>query len=260
MRNFFVYGLVTSVLMLMSFPTFADFSDGLVMYLPFDEGAGETAGDLSGNGHDGQIDLPEWVDGQFGQALQFGGADSGTFVTVDSTDALNVNEMTFMAWVTAESWDGTRQIVGKSVHGGCSGRVQYGLFSDGPNIMLRFETEAGRTDIIAPLPDVGSWAHIAVTNDGTDGIIYIDGTEEGRGAVLGKLGANDDPLRIAQDCDRPQYVFAGAIDEARLWNRALTADEIKQFMNQGAEILSGSTAIEPQNKLATTWATVKHSK
>ena len=260
MRNFVVYGLVASVLMLMSFPTFADFSDGLVLYFPFDEGKGDVAEDLSDNKHEGVIDKPICVKGKFGQALQFDGDGSGTFVTVESTPKLNVNEMTFMAWVNAEHWNGTRQIAGKSVHGGCGGRVQFGLFSDGPNIMLRFETEAGRVDIVAPLPDAGKWAHIAVTNDGTDGIIYIDGTEEGRGAVLGKLGANDDPLRIAQDCDRPQYVFAGAIDEARLWNRALTADEIKQFMNQGAEILSGSTAIEPQNKLATTWATVKHSK
>ena len=64
MRNFVVYGLIASVLMLMPFATFADFSDGLVLYLSLDEGSGDVAEDLSGLGHDGQIDLPEWVDGK----------------------------------------------------------------------------------------------------------------------------------------------------------------------------------------------------
>ena len=83
-------------------------------------------------------------------------------MTVESTDALNVNEMTFMAWVNAENWDGVRQIVGKSVHGGCGGRVQYGLFSEGGNFRLRFETEAGRTNIDAKLPDTGKVTSIAI--------------------------------------------------------------------------------------------------
>ena len=258
MRNFVVYGLIASVLMLMPFATFADFSDGLVLYLSLDEGSGDVAGDLSGLGHDGQIDLPEWVDGKYGKALQFGDADSGTFVTVESTDALNVNEMSFMAWINAEHWDGTRQIVGKSVHGGCAGRTQYGLFSEGGTFRLRFETDAGRADIDAPdLPPTGEWVHVAFTNDGTQATIYMNGAEVVSGDVPGALNANDDPLRIAQDCERPQYIFAGAIDDVRLWNRALSADEIMDFMNQGAEILVGGTAVEPQDKLGVTWAKIK---
>ena len=108
----------------------ANFTDGLILYHTYDEGEGEIAKDLSGNGHDGKIEQPNWVDGKYKNALQFKGAGSGTYVTVENTDTLNVNECTFMAWINAETWDGTRQIVGKSVHGGCSGRGQYGLFSE----------------------------------------------------------------------------------------------------------------------------------
>ena len=108
----------------------ADFADGLILYHTYDEGDGDVAKDISGSGHDGKIDNPNWVDGKFKKTLKFAGAGSGTFVTVQSTEALNVNECTFMAWVFAEHWNATRQIVGKSVHGGCSGRGQYGLFSE----------------------------------------------------------------------------------------------------------------------------------
>ena len=254
MRNLVLYGFVASILMLMPFSTFADFTEGLVLYLPFDEGAGDAAKDISGNGHDGKIDNPDWVDGKFGKALRFGGEGSGTFVTVESTDKLNVNEMTFMAWINAEHWNGVRQIVGKSVHGGCGGRTQYGLFSEGGVFRLRFETEGGRSNIDADLPPTGEWTHVAVTNDGTTAKIFVNGTEVGAGTVAGKLNANDDPWRIAQDCDRENYIFAGIIDEARLWNRALSEAEIGEFMGEGAGII---TAVEFQSKLPTAWGEIK---
>ncbi len=251
-----------SIAMLLALTPFAmsigpeEFLDGLVLYHAYDEGAGAKAEDLSGNGHEGEIDSPNWVDGKFGKALEFEGENSGTFVTVESTAELNVDEMTFMAWVNAEHWNGTRQIVGKSVHGGCGGRVQYGLFSEGGTFKLRFETEAGRADIATDLPDTGKFIHIAFTNDTKKGKIYIDGNEEIEGDVPGKLGANDDPWRIGQDCERLNYIFAGIIDEVRLWNRALSEDEINEFMEQGVDAL----AVEAAGKLSTTWGYLKEGR
>ena len=246
--------LFTLVLLSVPLVNSADFSDGLILYHSYDKGNGDIAEDISGNGHEGKIDLPNWVEGKFKSALKFNGAGSGTFVTVESTDALNVDECTFMAWVYAEHWDGTRQIVGKSVHGGCSGRGQYGLFSEGGSFKLRFETEGGRSDIVTALPETDKWIHVAFTNDGTTGIIYIDGKEVQTGNVPGKLKPNEDPLRIAQDCDRPNNVFAGMIDEVRLWNRSLSENDINQYKDQGADQV---LAVNPTDKLSTTWGKLK---
>lgn len=238
--------------LLMGFTPFAaaDFSQGLVLHHPYDEGEGALAADLSGNGHDGEISNPEWTDGKFGKALKFGGEGSDVFVTVESTPVLNVNECTFMAWVNADHWNGTRQIVGKSVHGGCSGRTQYGLFSEGGVFKLRFETESGRADISTDLPPVGEWVHVGFTNDGSTAKIYVNGEAVVEGAVPGTLNANDDPWRIGQDCERLNYVFAGAIDEVRLWNRALSAEDI-------AALKDLPTAVDAQGKLTTTWGDIK---
>ncbi len=252
MRSLVIYGFAASILMLMPFVAFADFTDGLVLYLSFDGGQGDVAEDLSGNGHNGVIDNPDWVNGKFGKALKFAGADSGTFVTVESTDMLNVNEMTFMAWINAETWDGTRQIVGKSVHGGCSGRAQYGIFSEDGTFRLRFETEAGRADIDAPaLPPTNEWVHVAVTNDGAVAKIFVNGEEVATGNVPGALKVIDDPLRIAQDCEREGNIFAGIIDEVGLWSRALSEAEISDCMNKPP------TAVEPMNKVPTVWGEIK---
>ena len=228
-----------------------EFLDGLVLYHPYDEGDGDTAEDFSGNKHEGVIDNPKWVNGKFGKALEFDGTT--TFVTVESTDALNVDACSFMAWINAEHWNGVRQVVGKSVHGGCGGRVQYGLFSEGGVFKLRLEAEGARADITTDLPETGKFVHVAFTNDTDKAKIYIDGEEMVEADTPGKLGANDDPWRIGQDCDRAQYIFAGIIDEVRLWNRALSDDEINTFMDQGVDALD----VEAVGKLSTTWGRLK---
>jgi len=252
MRKWIVYLFIAQLTVLTPF-ALANITDGLVLHHSYDEGQGTVAADTSGNGHDGEISNPEWVDGKFGKALQFGGEGSDVYVTVESTALLNVNECTFMAWINAEHWDGTRQIVGKSVHGGCTGRTQYGLFSEGGVFKLRFETEGGRADITTDLPPTGEWVHIAFTNDGGTATIYINGEAVAEGDVPGTLEANDDPWRIGQDCERLNYVFAGKIDEVLLWNRALTAAEVDTLREQ-------VTAVEAREKLTTTWGTLKANR
>ena len=104
----------------------AEFTDGLIVYLSFDEGKGKTTKDVSGNKNDGTLEGPlKWEDGKFGKALRFE-TGAGTWVKVESNKQMNVDKFTFMAWVNIEDWvGGTRQIVGKSIHGGCAGRLQY---------------------------------------------------------------------------------------------------------------------------------------
>ena len=247
------YGSVCLLVVLsMLFTPFvsADLRDGLILYHMYDEGEGTLAADASGNGHDGEISNPDWVNGKKGKALQFGGEGSDAFVTVESTDVLNVNECTFMAWINADHWDGVRQIVGKSVHGGCEGRTQYGLFSEGGTFKVRFETEGGRADISTDLPPTGEWINVAFTNDGETATIYINAEAVVDGEVPGVLRSNGDPWRIGQDCERLNYVFAGTIDEVSLWNRALSADEIREAQ----DLL---VSVDPLSKLATTWGSIK---
>ena len=50
--------------------------DDLLLYLPFNEGKGNTVQDLSKNGNDGEIvGTVKWVDGEYGTALEFSEAD-----------------------------------------------------------------------------------------------------------------------------------------------------------------------------------------
>ena len=71
------FALVTTLGLLYICATgMADFlEEALVGAWLFDEGAGETAKDASGNGHDGELLGPKRVNGKFGSALEFDGVD-----------------------------------------------------------------------------------------------------------------------------------------------------------------------------------------
>ena len=239
MRNkFAVLGAVISlVLIVMSSLSWAAvFTDGLVVYLPFDEGKGEKAEDASGNKNHGTLEGPlKWDNGKFVKALRFK-TGAGNWVKVESNEQMNVDKFTFMAWVNIEDWVGaTRQIVGKSIHGGCAGRLQYGLFSEGGQMTLRLAGEGGSPNIFAKPPEANKWVHLACSNDGKEGKIFYDGKEVGKGAAGGKLKPSPDPWAIGQDCDRLNYPPTGLIDEARLWDRALSEKEIGQYYGDGGQ-------------------------
>ena len=81
----------------------AEFTDGLIVYLSFDEGKGKTTKDVSGNKNDGTLEGPlKWEDGKFGKALRFE-TGAGTWVKVESNKQMNVDKF--------------KQVLGKELSG-----------------------------------------------------------------------------------------------------------------------------------------------
>jgi len=72
-------------------------NEGLVLYLPFNEGSGNIAGDLSPEGNDGTINGAAWIeDGKIGSALSF---EVGNYVEVAHSASLSITDkITVMAW------------------------------------------------------------------------------------------------------------------------------------------------------------------
>jgi hypothetical protein len=80
-----------------------------------------------------------------------------------------------------------------------------------------------------------NWHHAAVTSDGTIVYMYIDGVRQSQTASLGALNffSNGSNLVIG----RSSSSFPGIIDDVRIYNYALTADQIKEVMNYGSVYL-----------------------
>ena len=66
--------------------------DYVNIYLKFDEGSGNTAGDSSGHEYDGTIYGASWVSGKYGYALDFDGSDDYIELDDYARDKLGVNK------------------------------------------------------------------------------------------------------------------------------------------------------------------------
>ena len=244
----------------------ASLDDDLVFYLTFDNVKNQTVVDKSGNGLDAEIlKNTEIVEGKSGEAIRITG-QSGDCVNIASQEKLKVTgEITMMLWIYyPETWIGKRtHWFNKDCHGAgaaASYGIQSGDIGGGPLIWLYLGSRdnqgnvTGRKDLASPHKMVAKkWHHVAGNYDGETMKIYIDGKvigEEKRKFNL--AGDNDADVQIGCVKDVAHVSFVnGSIDEAAVWQRALSDNEIKQAMT------GNFLAVSPSDKVATTWADMK---
>jgi hypothetical protein len=75
-----------------------------------------------------------------------------------------------------------------------------------------------------------TWTHLAATHNGSTLRLYVNGTQVGTRSVSGALLTSSGALRIGGNSIWGEF-FQGRIDEIRVYNRALTANEIQADMN-----------------------------
>ena len=255
----------TTVILLVTTHVNANLDEDLVFYFNFDNFKGQTIVDTSGNGLDAEIiENTEIVKGKYGDAIHItnNGQDC---VNIPSQEKLKVvDEITMMAWVYyQETWKG------KKVHWidkGChwfevKWGASYGIGSidigSGPEIWLLLGSRSahGNTDrqefIVPHEMKEKRWHHVAGSYDGKTTKIYLDGEVMGEEKTeFNFAGDNIAPVWIG--CARNKYAFVnGSIDEAAVWQRGLSEDEIKQAMS------GHFLAVSPADKVATTWANIK---
>jgi len=225
-------------------------TQGLVLYLNFDEGAGSTVRDLSGQGNDGTINGASWVnDGKIGSALSF---ESGNYVEVPHSASLSLTDaITIMAWTNmAVGSSGEMAIVSKGTW--AANDLPYELTeTPGGVIYWQFYNDAGRDTCSPNSPPVDQWHHIAATYDGQIFKAYIDGALGEEWQYQGTMPENTASVTIGKRSKSADCYFTGMIDEVVIFDRALSVEEIQESM----EVIK--TAVEPAEKLATTWAGVK---
>ena len=264
MIHLFVSAVFSSILILLvATSTNAGLEEELVFYLSFDNITDQTIVDESGNGLDAEIiENTEIVKGKYGDAIHITEV-GGNCVNIPAQENLKVvGEITMMAWVYQEIWKGERaHWFDKDCH--TAGRtICYGMaiadLGNGPEIWLflgsRKDQERLRHEFAVPSKMADKkWNHVAGSYDGKTVKIYLDGKVIGEeDKEFNLVGDNNSDVRIGCAKDRPNVTFVnGLIDEAAVWQRALSDDEIKQAMS------GNFLAVSPSDKVTTTWADVK---
>jgi hypothetical protein len=198
---------------------------GLVAAYGFNEGFGSTVADASGTGNTGTVGGATWTTGKYGGALSFSG--SSNWVTVPDANSLDLNKFTISAWVKpAAAQSGWRTAVLKEIP--ASG-LAYALYVNGvspsaPAVYLDNGTEVGTGTGPSSLP-VGAWSYVTGSYDGSTLRLYVDGVLKASKASTGTTKTSSGPLRIGGNALWGEW-FNGALDEIRIYNRALSATEV----------------------------------
>jgi len=218
--------------------------NGIIAHWSFDEGSGTIAHD-SADDHDGTlVGDANWVDGISGKALDFDG--NGDYVDVpdaNSLDPVSTQEITIAAWVYTTTYEAQNSssffaIVGKQVLARPDGSYLFGLWNDGAAAheigKLSFVVASGgsaQTLYSNSLVPLNNWVHVAITRDSSNITkIYINGQVDvtDSSTITQAFEDNDKNLRIGYSGRYADY-FYGSLDEVRIYNRALTSDEIEHL-------------------------------
>lgn len=89
----------------------------------------------------------------------------------------------------------------------------------------------------AAVMTAGQWKHIALTTTGTLLTLYVNGVSVGTQAyAAGTPGTSSFPLKLGGGgWTNGSHTFGGIMDDARVYNRALSADEIARMYSAGAQ-------------------------
>lgn len=233
-------------------PCLDDVFDGLVGRWEFEEGNGTVALDSSVGARVGELVGTGWTTGGAlgsGSAARFeDAADRIDFGTFDLGGAA----LTIAAWIQPASFaqmDG--RIVSKAT--GVQDDDHFWMLStiaqSGEHRLrarIRTGSPAVTTTLIADSGslEIDAWQHVAMTYDGTDLRLFLDGTEVGATAVTGALVTN--PLVPVAAGNQPQgdRPFDGGVDGLRIYDRALSADELLTLAGLGADTCAGLVFVD----------------
>ncbi len=211
-------------------------SDSLVGYWRFDEGTGTTAYDTgtttSTSMYDGTIYGSQtvgtlWSPGIKSTALVFDGNDDYVLIPDPADGALDfTDELTISAWLLRMG-TATMGLVAKDYN-------SYQTFIL-PTGKLRFQPD-GNFDSTNALVNNQVY-HVALTFDNATTTPtkkwYINGAEDASASISSGLSLTNDYLKIGARLNGTTTVdfFLGGMDDVRIYNRALSADEIAELYN-----------------------------
>jgi len=169
------------------------------------------------------------------------GADStnfdgaGNYVNVGSGSALNfdTNDFTISVWAKAVSGQSGRGIINR---GGWSS-IGYAIseaYSPANRYYFVLNSSSGRTEIALPLFETWDWTHIVGVKKTDYFEVWINGVNVGsRSGTIGSLSNPAKNFEIGRSFN-PSY-FNGSISGVKIYNRALSATEVKSLFEKGRQ-------------------------
>lgn len=205
---------------------------------------GTSLADVSGNGNTGTISGATPTEGKLGQGMSFN-SDNGNvqYTTISNPgNVLDGKNLTLSAWIYPRSFANSYPRIFDRVYNG-----QFALYIEPATSALSWalSTAGGSVDYVNNGPDntisLNKWQHVVLTWDGTKVRTYVNNvlTDTYGTGLSGGLSNSTSDIRIGQRMEALNRGFNGIIDDARIYNRALTQAEVTKLYNMGAGSKAG---------------------
>ncbi len=175
---------------------------------------------------------PELV---FTRSIYFDG--TGDYVDMEDALDLNTTEFTISAWINRESGSENKSILSKRDAGytegydfkiNAAGRFQVSWYTSGGSLL----TTTTPSTFTIPTDE---WHHVAIIYGSGTATLYVDGVASTSLVRAAPAATNQSFFIAAAGKNAPTAFFTGNIDEVRVWDKALTVDQLRYIMNQEVE-------------------------
>ncbi|MEM7476504.1 MAG: LamG-like jellyroll fold domain-containing protein [Planctomycetota bacterium] len=206
-----------------------DLARGLVGHWTFDEGAGTIARDTSGRDNHGTVmGGAKWNKGIIRGALEFDGTDD--FVSIPHESQFDITgSITVSAWIRVESFTKSWQAI--VTKGDRAWRLHRASKRKSVGFACSDLSQKQTGDLLGNkvIAD-GHWHHVAGVLDGTGISIYVDGALDARATSSPNISVNDYAVLIGANAQVQDRRFHGLIDDVRIYDRALSVDEVRSLV------------------------------
>ncbi len=217
--------------------SFIDWNRSLVGYWSFEHVLSNgTVYDNSTYGNDGVMKNFTYnitVTGKFGNALEFDGIDS--YVEIQNSESLNLNgALTLETWVYPQRRDDWYAFIAKDYEPGSGQQWKLCFGGSSPDWGFSWWNGTLWRDYVGGNLPLNEWSHIACAISDSQIKCYRDGSvsHEFSGVTIDIQKTVGGVYLSAVKVDGPEKTKA-ILDEVRIWNRALSAEEINASYNSG---------------------------
>lgn len=247
----FVLGIILAILMLGTLSTVsaADINSGLVLYLSFDNEVGGAVPDITGNGWNGKLmgnAMVTDVVAKFGKALYLDGSDGYVEIPKGVNLALEGEEWSISVWCMIEELRNFQRVFDFN-----NTSATFFYMSPSTSDLIptyRAKINNGTRDTLDSYNvfiDENEWYHVVVSQKGSTVNFYINGELAlSNENCINNMATYDIPLEqcwIGKSATASDAMYFGAIDDFRLYNRALTADEVTALFKYTPGLATSNT-------------------
>src|SRR5271166_4553531 len=213
-----------------------------VGYWKFDDGSGAQAVDSSGSGHTAAlVNGISWVTGRTGDAVSANAA-ARQYVSIPAIDLSGTQAVTVVLWVNRIYSTSGGHALFEATTNHTNSTTGFGFFPDDATcngIRAALRGNVGAVTNCYGQPSSGVWHHLAVVFDknqtgGDEVKLYVDGVLQ---TASRNLYASTNTNNFGKN---PLYLFSragttefnsGLIDDLRIYDSALTAEQVQQIYN-----------------------------